>query len=256
MTRNNGLTGTHQTPEHIKNRMKSLIKNGLYERMIGNKYCLGRRHSEISKEKMRIKALAARASQSEEVKAKTLKNLDRTGSKNTEETKIKMSESHKKNGTGKWMIGRKLPQPTLNKMSESQRLRYKNGFKNPMLGRTLTREHREKIGASLRGKKYGGNTELSLSIRMLVKYKDWRNNIFKRDNYICVQCGYSKGGIIEADHIVALAELILKNNLKDIEDAMSCEELWNKDNGRTLCKPCHQKTENYGRRRHQINNGP
>jgi len=31
------------------------------------------------------------------------------------------------------------------------------------------------------------------------------------------------------------------------EEALSCDELWNINNGRTLCIGCHKKTDTYGR---------
>lgn len=39
-------------------------------------------------------------------------------------------------------------------------------------------------------------------------------------------------------------QLLLKiqeeNNIKTLEDAENCEELWNINNGRTLCRNCHR----------------
>lgn len=32
-----------------------------------------------------------------------------------------------------------------------------------------------------------------------------------------------------------------KYNIKSYEQALNCEELWNINNGRTLCKKCHKK---------------
>ena len=56
--------------------------------------------------------------------------------------------------------------------------------------------------------------------------------VFKRDNFKCVLCGDKKGGNIEADHI------------KDF--ALYPELRLDINNGRTLCKSCHKKTDNYG----------
>jgi len=64
------------------------------------------------------------------------------------------------------------------------------------------------------------------------EYKEWRKKVFNRDNYTCVLCNDSNGGNLEADHIKDFA-LFPKLRL-DI------------NNGRTLCKSCHKKTENYG----------
>lgn len=56
------------------------------------------------------------------------------------------------------------------------------------------------------------------------KYKDWRNNVFERDNYTCVKCGQI-GGTLNAHHI---------------ENYADCKEKrMELDNGITLCKNCH-----------------
>jgi len=44
---------------------------------------------------------------------------------------------------------------------------------------------------------------------------------------------------------VKKVKIILINSL---EEALNCEELWNVNNGRTLCRKCHNKTKTYGRK--------
>lgn len=253
MKRDNGLTGTHQTKEHIKNRMKTLIKNGLYERMIGNKYCLGHSHTEASKEKMSASQLKTRALLPKEVINKTLLNLDQTGVKHTEEQKRQRSKIAKISCFGKWMIGRKMNDKIKSKISASHKLLYKNGYLNPMLGKRYPENARLKMIGRYRGENSpswkGGRTKLCLIIRECFRYKEWRRNVFLRDNFICIICGYSKGGILEADHIIRFSDILIKYNIRNIEDALACEQLWDINNGRTLCKSCHKKTETYGGRR-------
>lgn len=85
------------------------------------------------------------------------------------------------------------------------------------------------------------------SIRQLFKYRQWRSDIFTRDNYTCVLCG--KSGYIEADHYpIRFIDIIRKHEIKMLEQALDCEELWSINNGRTLCRPCHLKTITWGRR--------
>ena len=92
----------------------------------------------------------------------------------------------------------------------------------------------------------GGITTLSDQIRRDSKYKQWRNEVYNRDNYTCVACGEKGNGTnLEADHIVPLSLLIEKMKIKTIDDALR-SDIWNIDNGRTLCKQCHLKTDTYG----------
>jgi hypothetical protein len=78
----------------------------------------------------------------------------------------------------------------------------------------------------------GGITQEQFRIRTSKEYKAWRTAVFERDKYACIQCGDNKGGNLEADHIKPFAlhpELRLDVN-----------------NGRTLCSPCHKKTDTWG----------
>jgi hypothetical protein len=63
-------------------------------------------------------------------------------------------------------------------------------------------------------------------------YKDWRISVFKRDGFICQDCGYFNGcgdkrRDINAHHIVPWVD--------------SKELRYEVDNGETLCVPCHIK---------------
>ena len=58
--------------------------------------------------------------------------------------------------------------------------------------------------------------------------KQWRIETFKRDNYTCQICGV-RGTNLEADHIWPWAYFE--------------ESRFDLNNGRTLCKPCHQETK-------------
>jgi 5-methylcytosine-specific restriction endonuclease McrA len=76
-----------------------------------------------------------------------------------------------------------------------------------------------------------GVTDKNEKIRKSLTYKLWRKAIFKRDDYTCQQCGL-RGGTLQADHIRAFSK---HPKLR-----------FELSNGRTLCKPCHIKTDNYG----------
>jgi len=90
----------------------------------------------------------------------------------------------------------------------------------------------------------GGKTDLTRCIHSLDKYKKWRLAIFIRDNWTCQNC--KKVGVyLEPHHIKSLKVIIKENNLVDSGDALRCKELWDIDNGITLCKDCHKLTETY-----------
>ena len=86
----------------------------------------------------------------------------------------------------------------------------------------------------------GGISKLTNIIRNCFKYRRWRSDIFTRDNFTCQEC-FNRGGNLEAHHIKAFALIIIENNIKTLEEALNCEELWNINNGKTLCEKCHKK---------------
>ena len=91
-----------------------------------------------------------------------------------------------------------------------------------------------------------GSSSLGKLIRNSIYYKNWRTEVFSRDNWTCQKCGAT--GVLNADHIKPLSLLIKENNINTIEQAIQCFELWDCANGITLCIPCHRKTETYGYR--------
>lgn len=85
-------------------------------------------------------------------------------------------------------------------------------------------------------------------VRGSIEYSIWRLEVFKRDNFTCKECG-KKGGwnsVLKTDHIKQFALILKENNIKSLDDARSCKELWDINNGRTLCKECHKKTPTWG----------
>jgi hypothetical protein len=88
--------------------------------------------------------------------------------------------------------------------------------------------------------------ELYELIRKCFESRQWRCDVFRRDNYTCQICGDNTGGNLEADHKKAFIVILKEYNIQSLEEALACAELWDIDNGRTLCKPCHRTTENYG----------
>ena len=92
----------------------------------------------------------------------------------------------------------------------------------------------------------GGTSPLTMLVRSSFQYRQWRSDIFTRDDFTCQICGKRSEGDLESHHIKSFNSIWLENNIKTFEEALNCEELWNINNGRTLCQKCHRKTENYG----------
>ncbi len=88
----------------------------------------------------------------------------------------------------------------------------------------------------------GGISMLNQKIRGLNKYRKWQNKIKERDAYNCVTCQDTKN--LEAHHLVTLSELCHKYNIQSTDEAIRCIELWDLNNGITLCRKCHYKTHN------------
>lgn len=89
----------------------------------------------------------------------------------------------------------------------------------------------------------GGITPLVMKIRNCFLYRQWRSDVFTRDNFTCQLCG-KRGGNLEADHFPKkFSDVFSENKIISFLQAMLCEELWNINNGRTLCVLCHDKTK-------------
>lgn len=90
----------------------------------------------------------------------------------------------------------------------------------------------------------GGTSPLNKKLRQTRDNTKWRIAVFKRDNYKCCVC--SSRTKIEAHHIIPFYFILIKNNITSIKDAKRCKELWNINNGATLCRKCHNFTSSIG----------
>jgi len=113
-------------------------------------------------------------------------------------------------------------------------------------GRKLSEEHKRKISEYNKkvgrtpplnsGKKHwhwkGGITPLNRKIRGSKEYAIWRRTVLERDGFACIECGTKEQ--VEADHIKSFF--------------LFPEIRFDVNNGRTLCRPCHTRTDTYARR--------
>lgn len=99
----------------------------------------------------------------------------------------------------------------------------------------------------------GGKTSLIRKIRNCFEYINWRKSVFVRDNYTCTWCGIKSGNgkaiKLNADHIEQFSKLITKFKISSFEQAINSKELWDINNGRTLCLDCHKKTETFANKK-------
>jgi hypothetical protein len=83
----------------------------------------------------------------------------------------------------------------------------------------------------------GGITPENLMVRWSLRMKNFRNEIFKRDNYTCRLCGRTRK---PEDRVIL--------NVHHIKSFAIHKELrFDKDNAITLCLECHVRTDTYGK---------
>ena len=105
----------------------------------------------------------------------------------------------------------------------------------------VAQERGKKLRAELHYRWNGGISKLNKSIRTMTENRRWMETVKKRDGK-CLFCGSTDE--LEADHIKPLAEILTEYEITDREQARDCKELWNLDNGRTLCRKCHCDKDN------------
>jgi len=170
------------------------------------------------------------------------------GKKFTEEHKRKLSEAGK---------GKKLSEETKKKLSDALKGKMPKNAKNLA---EIGKKFRFVKGFTPwnKGKKWleqtgensplwkGGKTPLIRLLRTQAQYRQWRSDVFTRDEFTCQECSKKgKDAFIEAHHIKSFAQIIHDNKIETREEGINCEELWNINNGITLCHECHKLTDNY-----------
>ncbi len=82
-------------------------------------------------------------------------------------------------------------------------------------------------------------------LRRCSKYRMWCERVMVRDNFTCQMCE-KRGGKLCVDHIDPFIAILFRNKINSYESALNCKELWDIQNGQTLCYSCHYKTPTYG----------
>jgi len=129
----------------------------------------------------------------------------RTGYKHREETKRKMSASHKA-----WCAA------------------------NP----DKVKARGEKVRGANHYNWKGGASEVSTSIRQMTENRKWMDAVVRRD-MLCLLCGAETD--LEAHHVKPFAEIMKEHGITTREQARQCSALWDLSNGVTLCERCHCK---------------
>jgi 5-methylcytosine-specific restriction endonuclease McrA len=185
-----------------------------------------------------------------------------TGWHRSEETKRKISESHKgmkfseehKKHLSEARMGKPMPIAVREKISQTNKrigrhvprcsgedeLRRRRNVSLALKGHSISQEKRKRISETLTGRKrpeitgpnhpnWKGGTAILDYPRRIPQYKAWRKAVLERDNYTCRQCGFKGNGFpeIQAHHILRFS--IYKESRYDV----NC--------GLTLCENCHKK---------------
>lgn len=174
-------------------------------------------------------------------------------------------------------LGRKLPQWVIEKRKE-MRLRKNNGkyfsdegYKKSYVtglhkekakknGYWFSDETRKKMSEARKGRFKGiespvwkgGITSFISLIRNDAKYKVWRLQVFKRDRFTCQICGGESHGDIEAHHLKSFNKILTESNIITLKQALNCKELWQIDNGVTLCIECHKNLHSKNKKKSYI----
>jgi len=216
----------------IKGKKKYPLMSRAAKKRIGKKNpFFGKAHTKESKIKIGLAAKGRRAS------IETRKKISESnkGRKVSKETRKKISDAKK----GK--KGRKMSDKHKSIISKSSTGNsYAKGYKH-------TKSALKKISEAAKGSKChfwkGGITEISKAIRTCTKYRQWRSDVFTRDDFTCQECGGRSGNgkaiILNAHHIKMFSMILDEYKITTISEALKCAELWNINNGRTLCLECH-----------------
>jgi hypothetical protein len=104
----------------------------------------------------------------------------------------------------------------------------------------LSKAKKGKSGGKLNNKWKGGITPVNNSLRTSYRNRQWISDVFTRDDFTCQVCD-KRGVKLNAHHIETFSSIIKKNKITTTEQGLDCDELWNINNGQTLCYACHRE---------------
>ena len=83
------------------------------------------------------------------------------------------------------------------------------------------------------------DTDLVNRIRYSKKYFEWRHSVLNSNWNECQKCGI-RGDCLQVHHKKTILNIIRENKIKNLKEALLCDELWNINNGEIVCELCHQ----------------
>lgn len=200
----------------------------------GSEFRKGKPRPDVSRKLTgRIVSKATREKISQLAKTRTGTRNPFFGKKHTEKSKRKLSATRK----------RLLREQKIKPWNKNKTYEELFGIE----GAVRVKKRISKNHADFRGEKAsnwkGGICPLYEIIRKSKEYVAWRNAVFTRDDYVCRDCNRrSKAGDsfpVRSHHLQEFTGILQNSNIGTIEEAIDCKELWDTDNGITLCEGCH-----------------
>lgn len=180
-------------------------------------------------------------------KCKDVWNKNKIGVQTVWNKNLKMSDKTK-DKLSKSKLGKKQPNLTGSKNGMFGKKSWNSGKTGLQIGwnkgKKTIKEVRDKISGNKNYRWKGGVNSINTLVRKCYEYRQWVQDILKRDDYTCQKCGL-RGIKLNAHHIKPFAQILKENNITTLTEALLCYELWDYDNGQTLCLDCHKKTDSY-----------
>lgn len=127
----------------------------------------------------------------------------RKGTKHTPEARALIKEKRKL---------QKFSEETKERLREARKKR----IFTPQMRANMREGHLKKVRLGTHHLWKGGVTIIYQQIRNTLEYRQWRSDVYERDDYTCQVCGVRGGTILNVDHIKPLSKIVFENNIKNI----------------------------------------